>query len=135
MPPKKKNDGKHIPSTLTEKNRAVYEGKCEYYRLRRLTAEARRTVNRCKGEDEEGEDEDAVKALSELEKKQIRLGVARCEYDRLRKLANEAFLKAIGCKGEDKEATEKLIAEEADKKADAALRELVIITNMTKNEH
>lgn len=85
MPPKKKNDGKHIPSTLTEKNRAVYEGKCEYYRLRRLTAEARRTVNRCKGE--------------------------------------------------DKEATEKLIAEEADKKADAALRELVIITNMTKNEH
>ena len=130
MPHKKKNDGKHIPSTLTEKNRAVYEGKCEYYRLRRLTAEARRTVNRCKGEDEE-----AVKELSELEKKQIRLGVARCEYDRLRKLANEAFLKAIGCKGEDKEATEKLIAEEADKKADAALRELVIITNMTKNEH
>jgi hypothetical protein len=129
MPPKKKNDGKHIPSTLTEKNRAVYEARCEYDRLRRLAAEARRMVNRCKGEDEE-----AVKELSELEKKQVRLGVARCEYDRLRKLAIEAYLKVDRCKGEDKEATEKLIAEEAEKKADAALHELVIITDMTKNE-
>jgi hypothetical protein len=129
-------------STLTEKNRAVYEARCEYDCLRRLAAEARRTVNRCKGEDEE-----AVKELSELEKRQVRLGVARCEYDCLRKLAIEAHLKVIRCKGEDKEATEKLIeeekkqvpealleAEEADKKADAALHKLVIITDMTKNE-